>query len=162
MDFIIFVPSKIHVSSTGSISSLSPPRCYLSSGRCRHIIVPCHASFLRSQDELTAFVSSSDNTSSHRLLSRAETEALNPHRLHWPPSSDCLTPTIHCYKKVISTFVTLLTTQPRLHFASSLVRAARHQSSTRSRLMPIILSQNNTHSDELVDSLSLFEHLISM
>jgi hypothetical protein len=47
------------------------------------------------------------------------------------PSSDRPTPTFHCYKKIISILITLPTTQPRLHFVSSLARAPRHQSFTR-------------------------------
>jgi hypothetical protein len=58
---------------------------------------------------------------------------------HWiyitsrPPSLEHSTPTIHCYKKVISILVTLPITQPRLYFASSLTRASQHRSSTRCR-----------------------------
>jgi hypothetical protein len=48
--------------------------------------------------------------------SRAETEALNLHHLHWPTSSDSPTFTHHCYKKVISILVTLSITQPHPPF----------------------------------------------
>jgi hypothetical protein len=65
--------------------------------------------------------------------SRVETEALNLHHRRRPPSSDRSTPTLHSYKNVISTLVTLPTTQARLHFASSLARASHHWSSTRHR-----------------------------
>jgi hypothetical protein len=98
----------------------------------------CHASFPWSQDELAASASSSDNISSCRLPSQAETEALNPHHRRWPPSLDSPTPILHgqpdshphCYKKVISIFVTLPITQSRLYFASSLARASCHRSFT--------------------------------
>jgi hypothetical protein len=63
--------------------------------------------------------------------SRAETKVLNLHHRYWPPSTDSPTPTHHCYKNVISILVTFPTTQPRLHFASSLIRAPHHWSSTR-------------------------------
>jgi hypothetical protein len=46
------------------------------------------------------------------------------------PFLDSLTLIIHCYKKVILTFVTLPTTQSHLYFASSLARALRHRSFT--------------------------------
>jgi hypothetical protein len=55
---------------------------------------------------------------------------MNSHHCRWPPSPDHLTPTLHCYKKVISTLATLPTIQPHLYFASSLARAPCHQSST--------------------------------
>jgi hypothetical protein len=128
--FFIFWPSKIHISSTSTVSSLFPPRCHLSFGRCHHAITLFHASFPLSQDELVASTSSSNNAFSYRLSSRAKTEALNPHHRRRLPSSDHPTLTLHCYKKIISTLTTLLATQPRLHFASSLARAARYQSST--------------------------------
>jgi hypothetical protein len=117
--FFIFWPSMIRMSLTR-----------LSSGRHRHAVAPYHASFLWRQNELATSGSSSGNVSFHRLPSRAKTEALNLHHRCRPPSLDSPTPTIHCYKKVISTWATLLTTQPRLHFASSLARAQCHQSST--------------------------------
>jgi hypothetical protein len=83
--------------------------------------------------QLDATASSFDNDLSHRLPSWAETKALNLHHHCRPPSPDSPTPTLHCYKNVISTLATLPTTQPRLHFASSLVRAPRHRSSTHHR-----------------------------
>jgi hypothetical protein len=45
VDFFIFWPSKIYVSPTGVVSSLSLPRCRLSSGRRCHAAAPSHASF---------------------------------------------------------------------------------------------------------------------
>jgi hypothetical protein len=92
---------------------------------------PCHTSFSLSQDEFTASTSSSSNASSHRLPSQAKTEVLNPHHRRRSPSTDRLTPTLHCYKMIISTLATLSTTQPRLHFTSSLARAPQHRSSIR-------------------------------
>jgi hypothetical protein len=49
------------------------------------------------------------------------------------PPRTVKTPTLYCYKKIISTLVTLHTTQPHLQFASSLGRASLHRSSTRCR-----------------------------
>jgi hypothetical protein len=109
--------------------SLPSTACH-SSHRHLHAVVLCHTSFPLSQDEPAAFASSSDNASSCRLLSRAETKALNPYHRRWPPSSDCPIPTLYRYKKVISTLVTLPTTQPYLNFSSSLSRAPCHRSST--------------------------------
>jgi hypothetical protein len=133
--WILFIvrPSKIRFKPIDVVSSLSPPWCCLSFDRRRHAAVLCHTSFPWSQDELAAAVSPSGNASSRCLPSRAETKALNPHHRHRPPSPDHPTPTLHCYKKVISILATLPTTQPRLHFASSLARAPRHQSSTHCR-----------------------------
>jgi hypothetical protein len=68
--------------------------------------------------------------SSRHLSSWAKIKTLNSHHRRQSPFTDTLTPTIHCYKKVISTFVTLTTTQSHLYFASSLARAPGHQIST--------------------------------
>jgi hypothetical protein len=116
---------------TGVVSSLSPPRCHLSSSQRHHGTAPCHASFPLNQDELDVFASSFDNALSHRLPFQAETEALNPHHHCRLPSPDCPTHTLQCYKKIISTLATLPTIQPRLHFASSLAKAPRRQCSSR-------------------------------
>jgi hypothetical protein len=124
--FLIFWLSKICVSPTGVVSSLSPPQCRLSSGQHHHTAAFYHAFFPLTQEELAAFTSSSSNTLSHRLLSKVETEALNLHHHRRLPSPDRPTPTLNCYKKIISTLNTLSTTQSRLHFASSLARAPRH------------------------------------
>jgi hypothetical protein len=109
----------------------SPPQCHLSSDQHHHAAVSCHASFSWSQDELAASGSSSSDASSRRLLSWAKIEALNLHHHHRPPSPDHPTPTLHCYKNVISTLITFITTQLHLHFISSLTRAPCHQSFTR-------------------------------
>jgi hypothetical protein len=122
---------KICDSPTSVIFSLSLPWCRLSSGRHHHATASCHASFPWSQDEFTTSASASDNASSCCLPSWAETKALNLHHRHRQSSPDSLTPTLHCYKKIISILVTLPTTQLRLHFAFSLARAAHHWSSTR-------------------------------
>jgi hypothetical protein len=121
--FFIFWSSKICINLTGIVSTLFPPRCCLSSGRHCHAVVPCHACFPFSQDELIASASSSSNTLSGRIPSRATP----------PPQATLprpLTPTLQCYKKIISNLTTLHTTQLHLHFASSLPRAPRHRSST--------------------------------
>jgi hypothetical protein len=127
----------------------------------RHVTLPSHG-------EVAVSASSFGNALIHRLPSRAETEALNPHHRRRSPSPYRPIPTLHCYKKIISTLVTLLITQPRLHFVSSLAEHHTiippptaivhfHRYPT-----PIILPHNNTHGDELVDHLSLPEHLIDM
>jgi hypothetical protein len=67
----------------------------------------------------------------------------------------------HCYKKVIPASATLPTTQPRLHFVSSL---AKHHIigappnvivPFHCRPTPIVPPYNDTHSDELANPLSL-------
>jgi hypothetical protein len=113
-DFFIFRPNKIHVKLTDVVSSLSPPRCHISSHQYRHAFFPL------SQDEHAASASSFDSVLSRRLTSRAETEALNLYHCHMLLSLDCPTLTIHCYKKIISILITLHITQPHLYFASSL------------------------------------------
>jgi hypothetical protein len=49
--FLHFSPSKIHVSLTGVVSSLSTPRYHLSSSRRRHTATSWRAYFPWSQDE---------------------------------------------------------------------------------------------------------------
>jgi hypothetical protein len=121
MDFIfIFLSSKIHVSPTGIVSSLFPPQCHLSSGQHRHAATSCHVSFPLSQDVLATFASSSGNTLPCCLPSRVKTEALNQHHCRRLSSPNHSTPTLNCYKKIISTLVTLPITQPRLYFASQI------------------------------------------
>jgi hypothetical protein len=126
MDFLHFWPSKIYVSPIDVVFSLSPPRCCLSSSRHHHIIVTCHASFTWSQDEFAASASSSSNVSSHHISSRVKTKVLNLHRCRRPPSPNSPTSTLHCYKQVISTLVTLPITQLCLYFASSAILSAYH------------------------------------
>jgi hypothetical protein len=126
-----FWPSKIHVSPTGIISSLSHPWCRLSSSRRRHTAAPCHASLLWSQDKLATPASSSGNAFSHRLPSRAEIKTLNSHHRHRSPSINHSTTILYCYKNVISTLTILHTTQPCLHFTLFIARAPRHWSFTR-------------------------------
>jgi hypothetical protein len=130
VNFFIFWPSKLHVSLTDSISSLFSLRYRLSSGRHRHAVVLCHASFLLSQDEITGSTLSFGNVLSCCLPSQAKIKIFNLHH-HRLPSPDHPTPILHCYKKFISNLFTLPTTQSRLHFTYSLARAPRHQSSTR-------------------------------
>jgi hypothetical protein len=137
--FFIFRSSKINVSPTDIVSSIFPLRCCLSSGQRHHVTAPCHASFSLSQNELATYVLSSGNVLSRHLPSRAEIEALNPHRHHRLAFSGRLTLTFYYYKKIISTLVTLLITQLRIHFTSSLVIASRHRSYTSHRhsLLPL-------------------------
>jgi hypothetical protein len=131
--FFIFQPSKICVSPTDYVSSLSPPRCRLSFDRRHHATALCHTSFPLSLDELAASASSSGNVLSRRLPSQVKTETLNLHHRRRLPSANHSTSTLHCYKNIISTLTTLPTTQPRLHFASSLVRSPCYRSSTHRR-----------------------------
>jgi hypothetical protein len=140
---LFFRSSKIHVSLTDVISTLSPSRCRLSSGRHRHTAAPCYTSFTLSQDELIASASSSSNILFCHLLSRVEIEVLNPHHHHRLSSSDRLTHTLlsrakievlnlyqyhrlsssdrlthnfHCYKKIILTINYFPHHSTRLHF----------------------------------------------
>jgi hypothetical protein len=129
--------------------------------------VLCHASFPWSQDELVASTSSSSKVSSCRLPSRTKIKIFNLHHHHRPPSPDRSTPTLYCNKKVILPLNTLSTTQPRLHFASSLDRALRHRRSTchHRSLSPSSHAHHphkDTHDDELADPLLLSEQLIDM
>jgi hypothetical protein len=168
MDFLYFHPSKIRISPISTVSSLSPPRCHLSSDRCHHATASCHTFFPLSQDELVTSTSSSGNASSRCLPSRAETEALNLHHCRRLPSPDYPTPTLHYYKKIISTLATLPTNQSRLHFATS---QSEHHAigallttivSFHHCLTPIVPLHNDTHNDELADPLLLPEQLIGM
>jgi hypothetical protein len=123
---------------TGVVSSLSPLRCRLSSCRCRHVAASCHTSFPWSQDKLVASASSYGNTLSYCLPSRTEIEALNLHHRRGPPSSDRSTPTLHCYKKVISTLPTLH------HSTTSPFCLLPSQSITPSELHPLLSSPFTT------------------
>jgi hypothetical protein len=114
--------------ATDSISSLFPPRCRLSSCRHRNATTSYHTSFLWRARCICFIVPQRFIPSPPH---RVEIEVLNPHHHRRPPSSDCSTPTLHCYEKVISILIILLTTQPCFHFTSSLVRAPCHRSSTR-------------------------------
>jgi hypothetical protein len=78
--FFIFWSTKIRGGPTGVISSLSPPWCFLSSGRCRYATAPC-------QDELDVSALSSSNTLFLCLPSQAETEAFNMHHHPTPLST---------------------------------------------------------------------------
>jgi hypothetical protein len=151
-----FSPIKIHVSPNDIVSSLfpsiAPPTTDVA-----HVAASCHTSLPMNQDELADFASFSSNASSRRLPSQAQTETLNLHHRHRPPSPNRLTHTLYCYKKTISALATLPTTQLRLHFVSSLARAPCHQSFTtivilfHRRLTFIVPPHNDTHSDELAD-----------
>jgi hypothetical protein len=146
--FFIFRSSKIRVSPTSVVSSLSPPRCRLSSDRRRHTVAPCHTSFPLSQDELATSTSSFGNALSCRLPSLVETEALNHHHCHRLSSPDLPTLTLHWYKNIISTLATLHITQLHLHFTSFLARAPRHQSSTHRRCSLLPLSHTHRPSTQ--------------
>jgi hypothetical protein len=156
--FFIFWSCKIRISPTSIASSLSPPRCCLSPDQRHHTVVSCQASFLLSQDELAV---SSGNALCRRLPSQAETEVLNSHHHRRLPSPNHQTLILHCYKKIISTLVTLPTTQSRLRFAPSLAGALCHRSSTRrcrslSPLSHIIVHpHNDIYGDKLANPLLL-------
>jgi hypothetical protein len=129
----------------------------------------CHVTYFPwSQDKFATSASSSGNASFHRFPSWAKIEALNLHRRHRPPTLGRSTLILHCYKNVISTLVTLPTTQSRLPFASSIARSQRHRSSIRRYrfLSPpshvIVPPHNDIHSDDLADHISLLEQFISM
>jgi hypothetical protein len=130
--FFIFLSNKIRVSPTGIVSSISPPQCRLSSDRCSHAATLYYASFSLSQDEFAASALFVDNVLFCRLSSQAKSEALNLHHRCRLPSPDRPTPPPSTViKKLISTLPTLSTIQPHLHFASLLVKASHHQSSTQ-------------------------------
>jgi hypothetical protein len=164
--FFYFWHNKIHISPTNVVSSLSPSQCHLSSSQYCHAATSCHAYFPLSQDEITTSTSYFGNTSSSRQPSRAETKALNQHHCHMLPSPDRSTLNLHCYKKIISAFTTLPTTQPCLYCTSSRARASHHQSSTHRRrffhhcLKSIIHPHNDIYGDELSNHLLLFKQFI--
>jgi hypothetical protein len=108
VNFLHFLLSKIRISSTDVVFSISPSRCRLSFGRCHHVVTPCHAYFPWSQDELVAYASSFGNVSLYRLSSRVEFVALNLQHCRQPPSSDSPTPTLNCYKKCYLNRVSIL------------------------------------------------------
>jgi hypothetical protein len=115
--------SKIHVSLTHIVSSLSPIRCCLSSGS-RH-----HVSFPLNQDELNGSASSFGNASFPRLPSRVKTEALNLYHRRRSSLVDHLTPIVHYYKNGISS----LPNVPN-HSTASLFCLLPSQSTTLSEL----------------------------
>jgi hypothetical protein len=161
--FFIFRLSKIHVSPTGVVYSLSPPRCRLSTDRCRHATVPCHTSFPLNQDELAGSALSYDNALSHRIPSRAKTKSFNSHHHNRPPSSDCSTPTLYCYKKIISILVTLPPLNRvsilRPHYPEHHVIGAPPAFIVHFHRCPtyIVPQHNDTHVDELADPISFPE-----
>jgi hypothetical protein len=108
----------------------------LFSDRRHHAATSGHASFPFSQDGIATSTSSSGIVLSHHLPSRAKTEALNLHHHRRLPFSDRPSPTLNCYKKIISILVTLSITQSRLYFTSSLARASRHRSFIHRRCSP--------------------------
>jgi hypothetical protein len=139
----IFWSSKIYISSTDVVSSLSTPQCCLSSSQHRHATASCHASFLLRQDEFTASVSSFDNALSHRLPSQIETKALNSHHKYRLSSLDLLTPTLNCYKKIIDLNLSHSShhsTVSSFYLLSSQIKAPRHPSSTQRRRSLLLLS----------------------
>jgi hypothetical protein len=69
VNFLHFWPSKVRVSPTSVVSSLSPPEYRISSDRRHHAAALCHTSFPLSQDELAASALSFSNASSCRLPS---------------------------------------------------------------------------------------------
>jgi hypothetical protein len=133
VNFLYFWHSKIRVNPTSIVYSLFSLRCCLSSSQRRHAVIPCHASFPLSQDELTASASSSDNVLSHRLPSQAKIKVLNPQHCRSLSSPDYPTRTINCYKKIISTFDTL----PLLNYV--FILSSPSQSATQSEFQPLSL-----------------------
>jgi hypothetical protein len=86
----------------------------------------------------------------------------------YPPRSSTLT--LHYYKMIISTLITLPTTQQCLHFIFSLDKLKHHIIGALPTTMvpfyrcltPIVSPHNDTQGDKVVDHLSLSEQLISM
>jgi hypothetical protein len=140
--FFIFWPSKIRVSPTGIISSLFPPRCRFSFGRRRHATTPCVT--LPSH-----WVKTSSLPPLHLLaMLHPVTSPLEP-KLRICITVTGRPPTLHCYKKIISTLITLLITQPSFHFASSLAIAPCHWSTfplSQDELAASTLSSSNASS----------------
>jgi hypothetical protein len=129
--FLLFFGLVKFVSARLASSSSSPPQCCLSSDRRRYVTASCHDSVSWSQDEVAASASSFGNASSCRLPSRAKIEALNPHHRRWPPSLNCPTHILHCYRKIILILIILIITQSCFYFASSIIRVPCHRSSIR-------------------------------
>jgi hypothetical protein len=110
------------------VLSRSPLVDVAMSSRC--VVLPFHGAKLSSLHLLHLLTR-------HHLIAPPP---LEPKPKHWictttvdHPSLDSLTPTLRCYKKVILTLATLLTTQLHLQFASSLTRAPCHRSSNGRR-----------------------------
>jgi hypothetical protein len=155
---LFFWPSKIH------INQLASSLCFPLPGAASP---PADITTLL--HHVTASASSSSNAWSHRLPSQTETEVLNPHHRYRSCSPDSPTLTLHCYKEVISILTILNTTQPHLHFASSLARAPHHRIAPPTVVVlfhrhptPIVPPHNDIHGDKLVDPLLLLEQLIDM
>jgi hypothetical protein len=106
-----------------------------------HAATPYYAYFLSRQDEIIVPASSSNNLLSCHIPSWVETKGLDPHHHCSLPFLDSSTLTLNCYKKIISTLVTLSIIELCFHLASSLVRVSRHQSSTRHHCSLSPLSQ---------------------
>jgi hypothetical protein len=117
---------------------------------------------------LVASTLSYGNASSGRLPSRAKTGELNLHHRRNPSSVDRPTPTLNCYKKIISNLSTHLITS-RV-FILSLPYLDHHVIGAPSTVIvlfhrcftPIVPLHNNTNGDELTDLLSLTEQFINM
>jgi hypothetical protein len=131
--WFFFWPSKICVSSTGIISSLFALWCHLSSGRRRHAVAPCHASFPWSQDDIITSISTSGNTSSRR-------STLEPKPKDWiciiaagHPLWTTRLPPSTTIKGHLNLDHSPHHSQLRLYFAFSLARAPHHRSFTRRR-----------------------------
>jgi hypothetical protein len=167
MYFFYFWPNKIHISSTDVVSYFSPPRFHLFSDRCRHTVAPCHTSFPWNQDELVIFASSSDNVSSQRLP-WAKIKALNTHHCRQPPSLYNPTSTLYSYKKSYQS----CSLSPPPNYVSILIHSEVEHHIIKAPLTVIILFHrsptsiislhNDTHSDKIADSLSLFKQFINM
>jgi hypothetical protein len=146
-----------------NFSSLSPHWYRLSSSRCHHAAMPCHISFTLSKDELAASASSFIDASSCHLPSRAKTDALNSHHRRRPPSPAVWLPLSTTIKKSSQSC------PPSHHSTTSSFGFLHSQSTTSLELHPpssfpftTVPPQNDTHGDELADSLSLPVQLISM
>jgi hypothetical protein len=126
--YFIFQTSKIRVSPTDIVSSIFPPRCCFSSDRCHHADASCHLLLMEPRRvRCLRFIFWQCFVQSISLSSRnwSIEFALSPLAILPRPPTHIL----HCYKNIISTLVTLSTTQSRLYFTSSLARAPHHRSS---------------------------------
>jgi hypothetical protein len=147
VNFLHFLPSKICVSPTGVVSSLVPPLLRPTSPHRRTVLLFLPMGPRRAHCLCFIFWQCFIPPPS----SQNKTEALNLHHHCRPLSPDKPTPT---------TLVTLPTTQPRLHFASSLARAPCHWSNTRCHRS--LSPPSHTHRPSTADPLSFRKQLISM
>jgi hypothetical protein len=129
--FFIFWSSKIHISPTDVISSLSPPDTTSPPADVATLLCRITLSFHWAK-------TSSLHPLHFSVMLYHVVSPLESKPMHWihttttghtPQTAWLLLST--AIKNIISILATLPTAQPRLHFASFLARSPRHRSSTR-------------------------------